>query len=107
MVGTDRNKVHPHFLEGCKRNNMKIMINKITPKGGATWWVKWLASLLLLISLAFTSNNIYPLNLFFMIVGTALWGWVGYIWHDRSLLLLNGVSCVIAVTGLIKYLVGR
>ena len=82
------------------------IVNKITPKGDITWWVKWIASIVLLVGLTFTSTNIYPLNLFFMIVGTTAWAWVGYMWHDRSLLLLNGVSAVIALSGLIKHLIG-
>ena len=49
------------------------IVNKITPKGDITWWVKWIASIVLLVGLTFTSTNIYPLNLFFMIVGTTAW----------------------------------
>ena len=82
-------------------------ITKITPKGDITWWVKWIASIILLIGLTLTSNNIYPLNLFFMIVGTAAWAWVGFIWHDRSLLLLNGASCIIALSGIVNHIIGR
>ena len=79
---------------------------KVTPQGDITWWVKWLASITLLIGLTFTSTNIYPLNLYFMIIGTIAWAWVGYKWNDRSLLLLNGVSAVIALIGLLKYHIG-
>jgi uncharacterized membrane protein len=81
-------------------------INKITPKGDITWWVKWVASIILLVSLTLTSTNLFPLNLFFMVVGCVAWAWVGYMWHDRSLLLLNGVSAVIALIGLIRYSIG-
>ena len=83
---------------------MKEII-KITPKGDITWWVKWIASIILLVGLTFTSTNIYPLNLFFMIVGTTAWAWVGFMWHDRALMLLNGVLVVILATGLLGYLV--
>ena len=65
--------------------------------------LKWFGSILLLIGLCFTSFNVYPLNLYFMIIGTGTWVLVSYYWKDYALMLLNATSFVISVSGLINY----
>ena len=65
--------------------------------------LKWFGSTLLLIGLCFTSFNVYPLNLYFMIIGTGTWVLVSYYWKDYALMLLNATSFVISVSGLINY----
>ena len=64
--------------------------------------LKWFGSFLLLIGLCFTSFNIYPLNLYFMLIGSAVWVSVGYIWKDGSIILLNVVGFIITLVGLIN-----
>ena len=64
--------------------------------------LKWFGSILLLIGLCFTSFNIYPLNLYFMLIGSAVWVSVGYIWKDGSIMLLNVVGFIITLVGLIN-----
>jgi hypothetical protein len=39
----------------------------------------------------------------FSIIGTVGWAWVGYLWHDRALLLLNGTIVVFLGMSLIRY----
>jgi hypothetical protein len=38
-------------------------------------------------------------------MGTAMWGYVGYMWHDRALILINTVACAILAVGLIRMLI--
>ena len=64
--------------------------------------LKWFGYILLLIGLCFTSFNIYPLNLYFMLIGSAVWISVGYIWKDGSIILLNVVGFIITLVGLIN-----
>ena len=64
--------------------------------------LKWFGSILLLIGLCFTSFNIYPLNLYFMLIGSAVWVSVGYILKDGSIILLNVVGFIITLVGLIN-----
>ena len=64
--------------------------------------LKWFGSILLLIGLCFTSFNIYPLNLYFMLIGSAVWVSVGYIWKDGSIILLNVVGFIITLVWLIN-----
>ena len=65
--------------------------------------LKWFGSILLLIGLCFTSFNIFPLNLYFMLIGSAVWVIVGYIWKDGSIILLNVVGFAITILGLTNY----
>ena len=65
--------------------------------------LKWFGSILLLIGLCFTSFNIYPLNLYFMVIGTGTWVLVSYYWKDNALMLLNATSFIISVSGLVNY----
>jgi len=64
--------------------------------------LKWFGSILLLIGLCFTSFNIFPLNLYFMLIGSGIWVIVGYIWKDGSIILLNVVGFIITIVGLIN-----
>ena len=65
--------------------------------------LKWFGSILLLIGLCFTSFNVYPLNLYFMTIGSIVWVSVGYYWKDGSIILLNVVGFIISITGLVNY----
>ena len=68
------------------------------------WYLKWLASIIVLCSLALRSAGpeyrIY--DLLFGTVGIALWTWVSVIWRDRALIMLNGISFFMLVVALIK-----
>ena len=72
-----------------------MTIKSITPKGDSSWYIKWISSL-----------NIYPINLFFHLVGVAGWFVVGMLWHDRSLILLNAIAVVIFILGIGNYYLG-
>ena len=69
------------------------------------WYIKWGASLVLIVGIILTSNNIYPLNLYFDIVGLTGWFIVGMIWNDRALIVINVVSLAILTNGLVTYYV--
>ena len=38
------------------------------------------------------------------IAGGLAWAWVGFMWHDRALLILNAVVTSIMVVGLLRLL---
>ena len=44
-------------------------------------------------------------NLYFGMIGVAGWFWVGVLWHDRLLIMLNAVSFTIYLIGIINYYV--
>jgi len=65
------------------------------------WYIKWVASILILISLAMRSAGIdYRMyDLGFGLCGIILWTWVSIIWRDRALIMLNAISgFMLAVT---------
>ena len=65
------------------------------------WYLKWVASILILVSLAMRSAGIeYRMyDLMFGLAGIILWTWVSIIWRDRALIMLNAISgFMLAVT---------
>jgi len=68
------------------------------------WYLKWLASIIILASLAMRSAGVdYRMyDLFFGVVGVALWTWVSIIWRDRALIMLNGVSLFLLVSTILR-----
>ena len=80
-------------------------LNKQTPTHTIDWYVKWVASVIIIISVILTSNNIYPLNLFFYAAGLSGWFIVALLWNDRALLVVNAVSLSLLLNGLISYYV--
>ena len=77
----------------------------MTPHKTKDWYIKWGASIILIVGIILTSNNIYPLNLYFDIVGLTGWFIVGMIWNDRALIVINVVSLAILTNGLVTYYV--
>jgi len=83
------------------------VFKKITPKGDLSWYVKWVSVVLILFATAARATGTMPLyDLWFGLFGTAGWFWVGYLWHDRALILLNGVLVTLIGMGLMKYYFG-
>ena len=81
------------------------MLEKQTPIHTLDWYVKWIASIIIVISVILTSNNIYPLNLFFYAAGLSGWFIVALLWNDRALLIINAVSLALLLNGLVSYYV--
>ena len=81
------------------------IIDKQTPTYTLDWYIKWIASIILVVGVILTSNNIYPLNLMVHAIGMFGWFIVAIIWNDRALLVINAVSLVLLVNGLVSYYV--
>ena len=84
---------------------MTNLIEKMAPTLTFDWYVKWIASVLLIIGTILTSNNIFPLNLYFHSLGLFGWFIVSIIWNDRALLVINAVSLAILINGLVAHYV--
>ena len=80
-------------------------LKKLAPTHTFDWYVKWIASILLIVGVILTSNNIYPLNLFFHAAGMFGWFIVSILWNDRALLVINAVSLAILINGLVAHYV--
>lgn len=70
------------------------------------WYVKWVASVTILISLAMRAAGpeYRQLDLIFGTLGVALWLWVSVMWKDRALILLNAVSFFMLLTAMLREL---
>ena len=78
---------------------------KQTPTHTLDWYIKWIASIILVGGVILTSNNIYPLNLMVHAIGMFGWFIVAIIWNDRALLVVNAVSLALLFNGLVSYYV--
>jgi len=81
------------------------ILDKQTPTYTLDWYIKWIASIILVIGVILTSNNIYPLNLIVHAIGMFGWFIVAVIWNDRALLVINAVSLVLLINGLVSFYV--
>ena len=89
-----------------KELNSTRVFKKITPKGDLSWFIKWASSVLIIIAMALTSANLYPINIVFHLLGVSGWLVVGMLWHDRALIFLNGVAIFVFATGLLNHYYG-
>jgi len=90
-----------------KELNSTRVFKKVTPKGDLSWYIKWVASFFILTAVAARSVGTIPLiDLWFSLVGTIGWFWVGMLWHDRALTMLNGTLTTILMMGLFNHYFG-
>lgn len=68
------------------------------------WYVKWIASILVLSAIIFRSagSEFHLLDLYFSFFGIGLWLWVSLLWEDRALILLNGAAFAILAIGIVR-----
>jgi len=98
---------HKKLNDKIKELNSTRVFKKITPKYDLSWYVKWVSVILILIATSARATGTLPhIDLWFGLVGTIGWFWVGYLWHDRALILLNGVLVTLIFTGLLNYYFG-
>jgi hypothetical protein len=67
--------------------------------------VKWIGTILCLIGIALTSANVYPDNLYYGFVGSAIWAGVGIYHRDIPLFLVEFVAVIFYVLGVTKWIV--
>jgi hypothetical protein len=66
--------------------------------------IKWTGTILCLLGIGLTSFNIYPLNVFLSLIGSALWTWAGWLQRDTPLVLVEGVAVTLYFIGAITWL---
>ena len=64
--------------------------------------VKWLGTILCLIGIALTSANIYPANIFYGLVGSAIWAFAGIWQRDIPLFLVEAVAVAFYIAGVVS-----
>jgi hypothetical protein len=78
-------------------------IRQLVKNQGIDWWIKWFASIILIIGVSTTALNMYPYNMYFQWIGITGWLIVGILWKDWALILVNTIGSLILLTGIIHY----
>lgn len=73
---------------------------------GVVWYVKWIATILVILAVACRSVDEIPklYDVYISFVGTLLWLWVALQWKDRSLILLNSVLVFMLGVSILRHL---
>ena len=79
----------------------KKHLEKSTPLHTKDWYIKWLASIILLAGMILTAQNIFPLNLYVNVTGLIGWLAVSIMWNDRALIIINAVGVSIYANGIV------
>ena len=69
----------------------------------ADFWIEWLSTLALVTSVAFTSWEVTPWNMWLGFAANACWIYLSARWQRWSLLIISVVICIIYVGGLIRF----
>jgi hypothetical protein len=79
-------------------------MDKVTPTYTLDWYVKWIASFFVLAAVLCRSLEEVPkiYDLYLSVIGTAGWLYVGILWHDRAIILLNSVIFFVLLLGLLR-----
>jgi len=95
-------KYTPEELEKSKR-----IFKSATPKYTLDWYVKWVASIFVLCAMSIRGvEGLQMFDLALSAVGISLWLWVSILWHDKALILLNGVGLMFLLRNFISTVVG-
>ena len=69
--------------------------------------IKWISSLLIIISMILTASGDYhPWNLYIAVPATIWWVIVSFCWRDKSLILMNTIALTIYLLGITKHITG-
>jgi len=66
------------------------------------WVIKWISSILMVVTMALTAVNIFPLNVKLGLISSIGWLYVSLRWADRSLIILNSTAVFIYILGIVK-----
>lgn len=95
-----------HEFDKKELANSNRIFKSATPKYTLDWYVKWVSSIFILCSMSIRGVEglqVYDLGL--SLIGVAGWLWVGLLWKDRALILLNGVGVALLLRTLIGIIV--
>jgi|TARA_E500000318_G_scaffold63917_1_gene59139 hypothetical protein len=82
--------------------NSKRIFKSATPKGDMSWYVKWISSFIIVTAMSLRGiEGMQFYDLILSMIGVAGWLWVGMIWKDRALIILNAVGLVILFKNLL------
>lgn len=71
------------------------------------WYLKWLATAILIVGTAVNSAGFYPLGPLILILGGIVWLIVAIRWKEASLIVVNGMMTATAIAGLVFHYFGK
>ena len=80
-------------------------LESVTPKYDITWYVKWIASIIVLIGITIRASGVTQLQWLDIVcswIGAVGWFYVGFKWNDRALMVLNAVIGIILFAGILR-----
>lgn len=85
--------------------NSNRWFKSATPKQTLDWYVKWVASAMLLTGMSMRGiEGLQLYDLTISIGGVTLWLWVSILWKDRALIVVNSVGLLLLARNLITML---
>tara|TARA_A200000159_G_scaffold103594_1_gene96293 strand:+ start:4233 stop:4604 length:372 start_codon:yes stop_codon:yes gene_type:complete len=87
--------------------NSNRWFKSATPKQTLDWYIKWVASAMLLAGMSMRGiEGLQVYDLTISIGGVILWLWVSILWKDRALIVVNSVGLLLLMRNLITMLNG-
>ena len=77
-------------------------MSRLTDKKDAAWFLKWVSSFIIVTAMSLRGiegMQLYDLSL--SIIGVSGWLFVGLLWKDRALIILNAVGLAFLIKNLI------
>lgn len=68
--------------------------------------LKWTGTVLCLIGMCLSAYKLFPYNIYFSCIGSALWYIVGVVKKDRPMAVVEGAAVLIMLSGIITHLIG-
>ena len=72
----------------------KRIVKSATPKGDLSWYVKWISSMFILMAVMMRAQDgetFQTADRILSLIGCLGWTWVGLLWKDRALIILNAI----------------
>lgn len=90
------------FTVGEIKNSNRIQ-KSATPKQDLSWYIKWTSSCFILASMSIRGiPELATWDISLSLIGVTGWMWVGFLWKDRALILLNGVGILLFARTLLQ-----
>ena len=103
VIETDKGQ---EFTVGEIKHSNRI-VKSATPKQDLSWYVKWISSFFILVSMSMRGiEGLQMYDLILSLIGVSGWMWVGFLWKDRALILLNGVGNILFTRTLFQDYIG-
>lgn len=105
QLSEELNKVEQRLPSIEEIANSNRWFKSATPKQTLDWYVKWVASAMLLTGMSMRGiEGLQLYDLTISIGGVTLWLWVSILWKDRALIVVNSVGLLLLARNLITML---